>query len=88
MPISKKQIFLTNTVGGIVILLLMQLINFIIMFFVSLIYSNIIIDYKMLFDILLIYSISYIFVFTCTNIAVSVSSNKITTIVVTLLILC
>lgn len=87
MPISKKQIFLTNTVGGIVILLLMQLINFIIMFFVSLIYSNIIIDYKMLFDILLIYSISYIFVFTCTNIAVSVSSNKITTIVVTLLIL-
>ena len=41
----------------------------------------------MLFDILLIYSISYIFVFTCTNIAVSVSSNKITTIVVTLLIL-
>ena len=87
MPISKKQIFLTNTVGGIVILLLMQLINFIIMFFVSLIYSNIIIDYKMLFDILLIYSISYIFVFSCTNIAVSVSSNKITTIVVTLLIL-
>ena len=87
MPISKKQIFLTNTVGGIIILLLMQLINFIIMFFVSLIYSNIIIDYKMLFDILLIYSISYIFVFTCTNIAVSVSSNKITTIVVTLLIL-
>lgn len=87
MPISKKQIFLTNTVGGIVILLLMQLINFIIMFAISLIYSNIIIDYKMLFDILLIYSISYIFVFTCTNIAVSVSSNKITTIVVTLLIL-
>lgn len=87
MPISKKQIFLTNTVGGIVILLLMQLINFIIMFAISLIYSNIIIDYRMLFDILLIYSISYIFVFTCTNIAVSVSSNKITTIVVTLLIL-
>lgn len=87
MPINKKQIFLTNTLGGIVIILLMQIINFIITLIISLIYSNMVIDYKMLFDILLIYSISYIFVFTSCNIAVSVSSNKITTIVVTLLIL-
>lgn len=87
MPINKKQIFLTNTLGGIVIILLMQIINFIITLVISLIYSNMVIDYKMLFDILLIYSISYIFVFTSCNIAVSVSSNKITTIVVTLLIL-
>lgn len=87
MPINKKQIFLTNTLGGIVIILLMQIINFIITSVISLIYSNMVIDYKMLFDILLIYSISYIFVFTSCNIAVSVSSNKITTIVVTLLIL-
>ena len=87
MPINKKQIFLTNTIGGIVILLLMQIINFVITLIISLIYSNIIIDYKMLFDILLIYSIAYIFVFTSCNVAVSVSSNKITTIVVTLLIL-
>ena len=87
MPINKKQIFLTNILGGIVIILLMQIINFIITLVISLIYSNMVIDYKMLFDMLLIYSISYIFVFTSCNIAVSVSSNKITTIVVTLLIL-
>ena len=87
MPINKKQIFLTNTLGGIVIILLMQIINLIITLAISLIYSNMIIDYKMLFDIFLIYSISYIFVFTSCNMAVSVSSNKITTIVVTLLIL-
>ena len=87
MPINKKQIFLTNTLGGIVIILLTQIINFIITLAISLIYSNIIIDYRMLFDIFLIYSISYIFVFTSCNIAASVSSNKITTIVVTLLIL-
>ena len=41
----------------------------------------------MLFDLLLLCTITYIFVFTATNIAVSISSNKITTIVVTLLVL-
>lgn len=87
MPINKKQIFLTNTIGGICIIFIMQIVNFIIMLLISLIYSNIIISYRMLFDILFIYSISYIFVFVCTNIAVSVSSNKITSIVVTLLIM-
>ena len=87
MPINKKQIFLTNTIGGICIIFIMQIVNFVIMLLISLIYSNIIISYRMLFDILFIYSISYIFVFVCTNIAASVSSNKITTIVVTLLIM-
>lgn len=87
MPINKRQIFLTNTIGGMAIILIMQIINFIVMLLVSLIYSNIIVSYKMLFDILFVYSISYIFIFVCTNIAVSVSSNKITTIVVTLLIM-
>ena len=87
MPINKKQIFLTNTIGGICIIFIMQIVNFVIMLLISLIYSNIIISYRMLFDILFIYSISYIFVFVCTNIAVSVSSNKITSIVVTLLIM-
>ena len=87
MPINKRQIFLTNTIGGMAIILVMQVVNFIIMLLVSLIYSNIIISYKMLFDILLMYSISNIFVFVCTNIAASVSSNKITTVVVTLLVM-
>lgn len=87
MPISKKQIFLTNTIGGIVIILLMHIINFIISFIISLLYSNFIVDTRMFFDILLIYSISYIFVFTASNVAISLSSNKITTIVILLLVL-
>lgn len=87
MPISKKQIFLTNTLGGIIIILLTQIVNLIITLIISLIYGNMIIDYKMLFDIFLVYFISYTFVFTACNAAASVSSNKITTIVVTLLIL-
>ena len=87
LPINKKQIFLTNTLGGIVILSLMQLINFIILLTISLLSNGVFIDYKMLFDIFLIYTITYIFVFTSCNIAVSISANKITTVVVTMLIL-
>lgn len=87
MPISKKQIFLTNTLGGIVILLLMNIVNFIFLLVISLLFNNIFIDYRMLFDILIIYSITYIFVFVSSNIAVSLSGNKITTVVVTMLIL-
>ena len=87
MPINKKQIFLTNVIGGIGIIFIMHVINLIIMLIISLIYSNIIISYRMLFDVLFMGFVSYVFVFVCSNIAMGVSSNKITTIVVTLLIL-
>lgn len=87
MPISKKQIFATNTLCGIVIIILMNFINFILSLIISALYSNFIVAGRMLFDIFLIYSISYIFVFTSCNIAVSLSSNKITTVVLLLLIL-
>ena len=87
LPISKKQIFLTNTLGGILIIFISQIINFIITMIICLINSNIIIDYRMLFDIFILCFTAYVFVFMCTNIAISVSSNKITTIVVTLLVL-
>ena len=87
MPLNKKQIFLTNTLGGIAVIFLMQVVNFVIIFLISLIYSGVIISYRMLFDIFVIYFVSYVFVFLACNIAISVSSNKITTVVVTLLIL-
>lgn len=87
MPISKKQISATNTLCGIVIIILMNFINLILSLIISVIYSNFIVAGRMLFDIFLIYSIAYIFVFTSCNIAVSLSSNKITTVVLLLLIL-
>jgi len=86
-PVSKKQIFISNTIGGIIILTLTNLVNYIFILIASLLLNNILIDYRMLFDLFLLWTITYIFVFTCANIAVSVSSNKITTIVVTLLVL-
>lgn len=88
MPISKKELFLTNTLGGILVIGLMMVVNFVISLVICLIYSStIIVDYRMLFDILVLYFVAYVFVFVCTNMAISVTSNKITAIVVTLLIL-
>lgn len=86
-PVSKKQIFISNTIGGIIVILAMNIVNYLFTLIATLLLNNILIDYTMLFDMLIMWTISYIFVFTCTNIAVSVSSNKITTVVVTLLIL-
>lgn len=87
LPISKKQIFVTNTILGVAALLLMNIVNLFFTLIVSLTLSNVLIECKMIFDMFLLLSLSYVFVFTSTNIAVSLSSNKITTVVVTLLIL-
>ena len=86
-PVSKKQIFISNTVGGILIIFAMNLVNYLFTLIASLLLSNVLLDYRMLFDMFILWTISYIFVFTCTNIAISISSNKITTVVVTLLVL-
>ena len=86
-PVSKKQIFISNTVGGIIVIIIMNLANYLFLLISTLLLNNILLDYQMLFDLFILWTISYIFVFTCNNIAVSLSSNKITTVVVTLLVL-
>lgn len=86
-PVTKRQIFISNTVGGIIVLLFMNIVNLILILFSTILLSNVLIDYEMIFDMFMLWTISYIFVFICTNIAISVSSNKITTVVVTLLVL-
>ena len=86
-PITKRQIFMTNTVGGIGVLLILNILNCLMLFLVSLISSNIFIPGRMIFDIFLLWTVAYIFVFVVSNIAISVSANKITSVVVVLLIL-
>lgn len=87
MPINRKIIFLTNTLGGIILITLMQLINMLGIFLVGKIYPNVIIFSSMILDVFVMMTISYIFVFVSANIAMAVSGNKLTQIVVTLLIL-
>lgn len=86
-PITKRQIFMTNTVGGIGLILILNILNCLMLFLVSLISSNIFIPGRMIFDIFLLWTVAYIFVFVVSNIAISVSANKITSVVVVLLIL-
>lgn len=86
MPINKKTIFTTNTIGGILLIIGMQLLNLIVMIIGKLLFSNVVIYTEMMLEIFLEMTITYIFVYTITNIAMSISGNIITQIVVTALI--
>lgn len=86
-PVSKKQVFLSNTLGGIIIIVIMNLVNYLFTLIATLLFTNVLVDYRMIFDSFILWTVSYIFVFTSCNIAVSLSSNRITTVVVTLLVL-
>lgn len=86
MPISRKSIFATNTIGGIILIVLMQLITLICTLILGAITETTIFA-KLAFDIFVYQTIAYIFVFTVANLAMSVSGNVVTQIVTTLLIL-
>ena len=87
MPISRKSIFITNTIGGIAILVLMNLINAIFIYILSNTLSNLTIPTGMIIDYFILWTVAYVFVFTVSNIAVSISGNMITSIAVSALIL-
>lgn len=85
MPISRKSIFITNTIGGSILLILSQLVTLL----VSLLAGTLVggtVFVGMLWDIFVYQSIAYIFVFTISNLAMSLSGNILTQIVTTLLI--
>ena len=87
MPLSRKTIFLTNTIGGIGIIIVSQLITLVSTLFLSQVLSNIIIFGSMVWDIFVFFTISYIFVFAVSNLAMSFSGNKFSQLVAILLIL-
>lgn len=87
MPINRNTIFITNTIGGAGILFLMFIINIILFGFISIIFSNIYIPLGLLFDYFILWFISYTFVFIVSNLAMSISGNMASQIVVSLLIL-
>lgn len=86
MPISRKSIFITNTIAGIIIFASMLIVNVILILILNLILSNVYIPYMMLIDYLWYWFIVYIFVFSATNLAMTISGNAITQIVLTLLL--
>ena len=87
MPLSRKTIFITNTIGGIAIIAICQLLTAISMLFLSKVLSNIIIFGSMVWDIFIFFTFGYVFVFTVSNLAMSFSGNKFSQLVSTCLIL-
>lgn len=85
MPISRKSIFVTNTILGIIIFILMLLINILLILVLSTIF-NVNIPLMMLVDYFWFFLVVYIFTYSATNLAMTISGNAITQIVVTLLI--
>jgi len=85
MPISRKSILVTNTIFGILIFLSMLVINILLMTILTLVF-DIPIPFSMMFDYLWYWFIVYIFSFSATNLAMSLSGNAITQIVLTLLL--
>ncbi len=85
-PINRKTIFITNTIGGILILLIFSLINTLIFGLFSLIFNSITIPFALLIDYFILWFISYTFIFVVINLAISLTGNLITSLVVLLLI--
>lgn len=76
-PISRKTIYLTNLIGGIITLILLILLNTLIFGLVTLLFSDIIIPFGLLIDYFLYFSISYIFMFAVTILAITIAGNSI-----------
>lgn len=86
MPLSRKTIFTTNTITGILLLIFMVTFSALGIYIVNL-FTDFIIPFRMIIDYILIWSITYIFIFVLTNIAMSISGNGITQFIVTMLLL-
>ena len=85
MPISRKSIFFTNLISGILIFTSMLLVNVIVISVLTLIF-NLQIPFMMLIDYFFFFLLVYIFVFSITNVAMSISGNAITQIIVTVIL--
>lgn len=87
MPLSRKSIFTTNTIGGILLIIAIQVITALIVGLMSITISNLHIFGLMILESMLYFIVAYIFVFIVCNLAMSFSGNMFSTIAVTMLIL-
>lgn len=86
MPISRKSIFVTNIIFGMLIFLSMLVVNVLLMLIITFVF-DVSIPFMMIFDYLWYWFIVYVFAFSATNLAMSVSGNAITQIILTLLLI-
>lgn len=87
MPISRKKIYLTNILVGILYLVALQFINFLIASIYVLIVKETSFSIALIADAFLIMSVGYTFLFVISSLALTVSGNKFTQIIVVAIIL-
>lgn len=86
-PINRKTVFITNTIGGILLMGIIQAVTAVSVLICGAILPELIIFPQMVLDIFIMMWISYSFTFVATNVAMSVSGTFSTQIVITMLIL-
>ena len=87
MPINRKTMFITNTVGGIILITIMHLLAALLTLLWSLIYTNLVVFPMDIIETMLMSWCSYVFIFTVANLAMSISGTVMTQLLVTILIL-
>ena len=86
MPINKKTIFCTNVLLGVLLIVAMQIVNALGILIFSALKPELVLFGELMWDTFIMTTVSYIFVFTATNLAMCLSGNIITQIVMTCLI--
>lgn len=87
-PISRKNIYRTNIIGGILVIFLFILINFGIFGITSILCKSVIIPFELLIDYFVYWFVAYTFIFSISSLAISLSGNIMGSIVVILLVSC
>ncbi len=87
LPINRKTVFVTNTIGGIGLITIIQALATMTVFAWSFIFKNIVIFPAEIFEMALLCWTSYVFIFVASNLAMTFSGTKSTQFVVTVLIL-
>lgn len=87
MPINRKSIFITNTVIGIVLITIIQILTAIALLLCNHFLENIYIYTGAIVDLFILMWVSYTFVFVATNLAMTLSGTFPTQILLTVLIL-
>lgn len=87
MPLNRKTIFITNTVAGILLITVIQVLTLIAIFLCNSLCSTVTVFPQMLIDIFISMWVSYLFMFLTTNLAMTLSGTFLTQVVLTMLIL-
>ncbi len=86
-PLSRKTIYFTNILGGLIVLSVFILLNTFIFLLFS-IFAPFVIPFSLIIDYMIFWLVSYIFMFSVSVLAMSICGNLISTIVVMFIIVC